>query len=170
MNEEWRYKAIRVTKYNPINRDENGYYTGNDWVGFFQIGKIFDDGELTLESYLATEQKYIAAAKLFFNFHGCEKIRFEKLEKNSFSYYHYDDEQQLSRVYYDITEGLQFEIDELEIIMKLILRELIWGELFCIANDEVVVRFGYDYYMYFNSPRDWSQLNNEIKNLGLFVE
>ncbi len=166
----WRYSATSVTKYNPIYRDVNGVYQRNEWIGFFQIGKDIDGQIFTLEEYECIEEKYLTAAHLFFTFHNCVKFRIENLEKKYIDDYKYPDKAELVALYSKLGSGQIYELDNLKAIVKLILRELIWAELFCEKSDEIALRFGYDFYMYFNSSKDMTSLFSEIESLGLFVD
>ncbi|HYE53353.1 MAG TPA: hypothetical protein VD996_00865 [Chitinophagaceae bacterium] len=169
MNDHWRYTAKSVTKYNPALRDENGYYKKNEWTGFFQIGQMFDGEIFTIESYLETEKKYIEAAIYFFEFHNCDKIILKGVEKYSLAEYNHADLDELSLLYNRIAEGDIISIKDLATILKLILRELMWAELFCSTSNDVALHFGYDFYMYFSSDQDMNPLFERIKEIGLFV-
>lgn len=169
MEETWRYTAVSVTKYDPIFRNENGHYTKNEWIGFFQIGKKFDDGELTFESYKRMEEKYIQAAMEFFRFHHCDQIFLKNIEKYDMSGYKYDDKAELSDFIDTISEGETASISAIGLLVKVILRELFWGEIFCISSDSIACRFGHDFYMYFNSDRDLNDLFVRVRQLGLYT-
>lgn len=170
MNKDWRYTAKLVSKFNPAFKDDKGHYRIDEWIGFFQIGKKFHDGELTFQSYLITEDAYIKAAIFFFKFHGCHKVVLSSLEKNDFSEYNYGDRDELMLSYNNISEGQVVIIEHLSNVVKLILRELIWVELFCEESNDIAVRFGYDFYMYFSSNQDLSDLFIKIEELGLYVD
>ena len=170
MDNNWQFTAVEITKYDPAFRDQNHHYTKNEWIGFFQIGKTFEDGVLTFETYLQTEKKYIQAALLFFEFHDCKNITVRTVEKNEFSDYKYEDREQLFLFYNKITEGCSLPVEEAGSLIKLILRELLWAELFCSDSNDIAIRFGYDFYMTFNSNRrDMDDLYNKIKALGLYI-
>jgi hypothetical protein len=169
MDEGWRYKAVSITKYDPIFRNEKGHYTKDEWVGFFQIGKIFEDGKLTFESYKQMEGKYIQAVVAFFQFHQCDEIILRDIEKYDISGYEYEDKAELSEFIDSISEEKTLLVSDISMLVKGILRELFWAEIFCMNSDTIACRFGYDFYMYFNSERDMNDLFVEIKELGLYV-
>ncbi|NOT91210.1 hypothetical protein [Ferruginibacter sp.] len=170
MTDNWRFKTKSITKYNPLYRDENGNFTKNEWIVFFQIGVVFDERVLTFESYLEVEDKYIKAILLFFKFHNTSKIILNSLEKNSFPEYPYEDKKELLLVYNKLNENHHITQNELPIVAKLILRNLIWAELFDNASKEIAIRFGYDFYMYFNSNKNLDILFPEIEKIGLYVD
>ena len=58
MNDKWRYTTTSITKYNPIFRDENGIFKKIEWIGFFQIGQLFDGVKLTFEPKFCSRISY----------------------------------------------------------------------------------------------------------------
>ena len=169
MNDEWRLNAVSVTKYNPAFRNEKGHYLKDEWIGFGQIGRTFSGELLTLESYLQTEEKYINAASNFFRFHNCDKIVLKSIEKYDIEDYNLDDKNILTSFYHRFSEGETILIGDLEMVIKLILRECMWCELVCSFSEDIAVRFGYDFYMYFNSNTDMRTLFKKVEELGLYV-
>lgn len=169
MNDEWRFSARSVTKYDPVFRNEKGHYLKDEWIGFGQLGDTFDGELLTLEIYLRIESKYIDAAYSFFEFHNCDKIVLRNIEKYNMEDYDLEDKNVLASFYHKVSEGDTIPINELQMVVKLILRECMWCELFCISSNIVALRFGYDFYMYFNSDKDMSPLFKRVEGLGLYV-
>ncbi len=171
IDNDWMHMARSVTKYDPAFRDENGYYTKDDWTSRSDIGKIYDGRSFTLELYLETEQKYIAAAKLFFQFHNCSAVLIGSLEKRAFSAGEssFPDYEKANLVYHQMAENGIILLNDLDTVTRLILREYIWCELFCAQSKDIAVRFGYDYYMYFNSPLTMEGLFKTIEEMGLFI-
>ncbi len=49
----------RVTKYDPKNRDHNGWYVKDEWTDYSDIGKSFEGKRLTFWEYFNVESKYI---------------------------------------------------------------------------------------------------------------
>lgn len=164
MSDTWRYTAKSVTKYDPLNPKVD------DWIGFWQIGKMIGNEPLMLEQYLETENKYIAAATYFLKFHQCEFVEIRGLEKNTWGNYNENGSSVLTQLYNSLEEGAYIPLSETENLIRLILRQFVWCGLFCNANDEVAVRFGYDFYMYFNSNKNYSNIEPMISSLGLFLE
>lgn len=166
---EHNWKFIRsITKYDPAFRNEKGHYIKHEWIGFGQIGGIYEGELLTLDSYLQTELKYIKAADYFFQFHKCDSIIIRNLEKRHTDDYFLDDKDELVKLFNEIEEGTIISLDSLSLLIKLILRDIVWAELFCI-NNEIALTFGYDFYMYFNSNVDMENLFPKVEQLGLFV-
>lgn len=168
-DDTWRLTATAITKYDPSYRDENGYYVGEDWTSISDIGESFNGKILTFDRYKEIEERYVVAARWFFEFHGCKRMIVRNLEKRFDDSYKYADKNELLDVYNKLAEGTVFDFTILATIVKLFLRELAWAELICQTNENSAVRFGYDYYMYFNSDKDMRSLFENIRKTGLFV-
>lgn len=168
MDNKWKH-GRSITKYNPAFRNEKGHYMKDEWIGFGQIGGVYEGVLLTLDSYLQTESKYIKAAYDFFAFHNCENIIIKSLEKYHADDYNLSDKKELLTFFDNIEEGTIIPLNDLTLLIKLILREIAWAELFCISDDEGALTFGYDFYMYFHSNKDMSELYSKVEQLGLYV-
>lgn len=172
MNQVWECTAKSVTKYNPVFRNEEGHYKREEWIGFFQVGKIIDGELLTYDEYVKAENGYVLAAKLFLTFNNCSGIKIRNLEKpeiDDFSVHFQNGEKELEETLNAVKEGSIVPVENIDNVIRLILREVIWAELVCETDDFIAVRFGYDFYMYFNSPQKWEMLIPEIEQIGLFV-
>jgi len=58
--------------------------------------------------------------------------------------------------------------EQVKLLSRLILRELIWGKL--VFDKQMFVHFGYDYYMYIGLEKKPKQALNTAQELGLFTE
>lgn len=170
MNDNWRFTTKSITKYDPLFRDKDGRYTKEDWMSFSQVGQIVDGHPLSLDSYLSIEEKYIKAGILFFQFHNCHRIIIKNFEKYDFESYNLNDKKELLKYYDSAFEGTVIPIDDLSFFVKLVLRELIWAEFYCENSQGIALRFGHDYYMYFNSNDNMDILFDDVNRLGLFVD
>lgn len=172
MNQDWEYSAKSVTKYNPVFRNEEGHYKKEEWIGFFQVGKIIDGELLIYDEYVKAEDGYVLAAKFFLTFNNCSGIKIRNLEKpeiDDFSVHFQNGEKEFEETLNAVKEGSIVPVENIDNVIRLILREVIWAELVCETDDFIAVRFGYDFYMYFNSPQNWKMLIPEIEQIGLFV-
>ena len=62
------------------------------------------------------------------------------------------------------------DVSDIDKVVRLILRGALYSELWGKANRDVVVKFGYDFYMHFNCP-DINDAKGYIeKEIGLFVQ
>lgn len=163
---------IRVTKYNPLFRDEEGRYLKKEWTSYSEVGKSFFGIKFLLEDYNKIEKKYINAIyKLIQSRCPCS-LKISKLEKyGNTSELEANNDFDLIDSYNNVVDF--YEIDSkdpiLEFLIKLTLREYIWLEL-SIINTPIKITFGYDYYMYFSGLEPNEAVIRQIENTGLFVE
>jgi len=146
---------LRITKYNPIYRDENGFFKHNEWTSFHDIGKSFDGKLFTLVEYNKIENHYLNVIQILFKKAGIFEMTlkdFESCNSNDFK----------------LDRDLKYTLSEIREFSRSILREELWA-LFQNSND-CYLHFGYDYYMYMGLPN----LDiKEIYNTGieeLFIE
>ena len=52
---------LRITKYDPKNRDHNGWYIRDEWTDYSDIGKSLEGKALTRDEYLQVESAYISS-------------------------------------------------------------------------------------------------------------
>ncbi len=161
--------TYRVTKYDPNNRDENGVYLIDDWIGFSEVGEYFNNEELTFEKYLDIEQKYVDAVRGFFTFCTVETVEIRK-----YCFFE-DDMTMFSADQIKILKKLEHSsmIGMLEVLqlVPLILRGHIYAYLVSPNNGKQYVMFGYDYYMYFYSDALLDSITiSNIEKQGLYVE
>jgi hypothetical protein len=164
INYQWR-----VTKYNPDFRDENGYYTLiEEWTCPSEIGKTFNGKEFTLDEYLQIEAAYIDSAIKLIEESCINSLRILGLECNI------SEEDRTSLLFEKEFEKLVLKEDllvnknEIRLICKMVLRNLLWCQLF--SKDSFFVHFGWDYYMYIGSFVNCSTAIEFAENNGLFVE
>ncbi|NBI28643.1 hypothetical protein [Chengkuizengella marina] len=171
----------RVTKYNPLFRDENGFYTKQDeWTSFYDT----DGDTLTVEEYLTVENAYVNAILYFMNDMNIKELTINGLEKC-------DDDvdcdfglKHLEKIGFTIKRDL-YPIDTLELLnivtdqmvirnedishlCRLILRNHVWCKLKNESNFHV--HFGYDYYMYIGISQRCEQAIEKVMQSNLFVE
>jgi len=159
----------RVTKYNPDNRDEHGHYAVvEDWTSPSEIGKTFDGNELTLDDYLRMETAYLDAAMAFMEESGIHFVRILGLEE------HITEENRATSLYENEFERLVLKedslisLDDVRLVMKMVLRDFIWCQLY--SEERLFIHFGTDYYMYIGSHVDCPSAIEWAATHGLFVE
>lgn len=151
-------RSIRVTKYNPINRDANGHYTlVEEWTSISDVGNTYEGQVFTMDQYLATEEKYIRAVEVLLQNTGVTNLKIISLENHN-------NESEL-----DLEEGKTIPRKLVKELVKMILRERVWGKL--VAKNQFEVHFGYDYYMYFVGESLTEEIVEELKRIeGLYIE
>lgn len=172
--ETWRLKAKAITKYNPQNYNSEGVYMLDEWTSRSDIGKKADsvtNAVLSKERYLEVENNYINAVKIFMREVGAEKIRVIELYKISDEddFEKWDDNAFFS--FYSELEEKEYGTSEIDIIVRLVLREYIQVALQLITPEmDTAVYFGDDYYMYFVSDTvNFKKLHNELIKNQIFV-
>ncbi|MEL7147662.1 MAG: hypothetical protein AAFO69_14900 [Bacteroidota bacterium] len=159
--DDWRLYAKAIVKYDPKFYNE-GVYTKDEWTAISNIGKFFDGKELTMASYRSMENKYVEAATLFLSFFDSKNfhVRNHEVYSKTISQMEFDES------LLTVEDGSKLPVSKSEDYIRLVLREFIWGEL---HTDNCSIHFGYDYYMYFVTKKDFSEIYPQILNLGLFV-
>lgn len=150
----------RITKYNPKNRDERGFYLDDkEWTCFFEVGT-----KVSEEDYLGTETDYINAIITFMDEMDLNKVYLNDLEI-------WSDEvvsQNASSFLRKMWMGKAVTAQEIRELAKLTLRNVIWCKL--SYKKEFFVHFGYDYYMYIGAIKDCPNARKKVQDIGLYVE
>ncbi len=162
---------IEVSKYNPTYRNSEGIYTTDEWIGVNDIGNECEGKVLHLDEYLKTENQYVEATKYLFGYYGSEKIQLTDKEIRD-----YEDLPNTTnlkhKVFFEtLNKRRTISIEELDIVTRLCLRTSFWTRLVSKKNRNIILEFGYDYYMYFKILRkDKEVITKYIEtNIGLFV-
>lgn len=175
--EDWRGNLMtsiqyqwRVRKYNPNDRDKDGYYPlKEEWTCPSEIGKVINEKEFTLEEYLQMENAYVDAVMTFLEESGIHSLRILKLSEQTIT-----EEEKESFLYDSGFEDLGFQEDklmnkeEIGLICRMVLRNFLYCELY--LKDKFFVHFGWDYYMYIGSNVHCSEALKKVSKSGLFVE
>ena len=169
----WRWTADLIVKYAPENYDERGIYRKDEWTSSSDIGKVYDGKRFTREEYLETEDKYVQAVIRGMELTGCS-LSIHRNKSNMKRFTPKDPKDPLheqNKALYDmflsIKEGMRIHISQIEKAVRLNLREFMNCDLTNKKKD-FYVRFGFDYYMYFNSNIDKCILKKEIEKIGLY--
>lgn len=150
----------RITKYNPRNRDERGYYLDDkEWTCFSEVGT-----KVSEEDYLRIESDYINAITTFMDEMCLNRLYINALELWSDGVLSHDDSRFLRKIWV----GKAVTVQEIRKLAKLTLRNDIWCKLSC--KKEFFVHFGYDYYMYIGASKDCPSSRKKTQDSGLFVE
>ncbi len=168
--ERWILKAFEVMKYDPKFRDSEGNYTKEEWTTFDDIGKQIDNTKLSFNDYKLVEDRYIQAVEILFNYYDCNKIQFVKER----FFLDADDigevmDKELELFYFKLQKRRTLSLEETLNAVKLILRGAVTGMFYAKRQKQIAVRFGYDFYMYFNAP-DAEDIRKKIeKETGLYT-
>lgn len=161
----------RVSKYNPLTRDATGAYLGGEWTFAAQIGTVVDGHRLTLDEYLAVEDKYVSVAVRFVAESGLTMLWVEQLENRFTKKLLKQAKHGLAHPFEGgahIREGGPLTGEAIERACRLNLREFLHCNL-CEPN-QFSLSFGWDYYMYIVSVFPCPESISYARGLGLFVE
>lgn len=167
----------RISKYDPSFRDERGYFTGEDWTSFSDIGKEYHGTVLTDLQYTAVEAKYIDAVTTVLRQNQIHTMIVGKLEKRSSPAalkemldrchlpFPPSDAAFVSR----IKDGARLDMTEIEKTVKLVLRDCFWCEL-SSESGAVRVEFGYDFYVYLQGVNIDADTIASFRSEGIYIE
>jgi hypothetical protein len=161
--------GFRVTKYDPRFRRPDGTYSRKEWDDIADIGRSFDGRVFELAEYLRVEDCYVRSVAAFMKAVGLKKLRVVDLEtypppKRS-SRPPRIAEENLIHVG-SVKEGLEVSGDDLDWVVRLVLRSALWCRLEGAGG--FYVHFSWDYYMYIGSDA----MTKPPKGIpdGIFVE
>ena len=158
---------MRITKYDPRNRDASGRYTQEEWTSVTDIGRDFPTGVLTASEYLSVENLYVNAVASVLDTLQVSTLSISELdEKNEFHHLSPELKKNSTEIAFPIFDGMSICKSQIEAITRLVLREVIWCKLY--GDEGLYIHFGYDYYMYIGYDRNDGM--NWHRDNRLFVE
>jgi len=144
----------RITKYNPLLRDDRGAYKESVWTTIRDVGKVYGEKLLTFEEYTRVEDAYVNSALAFLRESQITELRVNSLENTK-------------DISLGFGEGSVLSLDEVGKMIPRLLREDVWCKL---EDKNGFIHIGWDFYMYIGVP-DRCELAEEIAvSLGLFPE
>ena len=156
---------LRITKYNPIYRNEEGHYKKDEWTSYSDIGTRYDDKLITFQDYIKFEDAYVYAVISFMHCIEISELKIVNLEKYSDDFDKNYSQQMIKTL--NSIKNNQVMTTNIEDVIRLVLRENMWCKL---EGMGLAIHFGYDYYMYIGSEKKCDQQIKEIEKRGLFVE
>lgn len=162
----------RISKYNPIFRDEEGRYKKNEWTSFTDIGTTYNNCEFLIDEYINVENAYVQAINSFISCLKIPSIVVINLENKQGilepGKYSDNYSKRMVSLYSSVKEDDIIEISDVEYLSRLILREHLWCKL--EYSSILYVHFGYDYYLYIGSLKKCDDPIERITKSGLFIE
>lgn len=168
--------SYRITKYDPEKRNAQGHYLDDsEWTSIADIGKsAYNNPDYA--AYEKTETAYVDAIKIILHDLNLDHLKIKLLELN-ITKEEFEEEEttgKLKNINVDfdrdirkLENGFELDFENIEKIIRLILREMIWMVL---INENIEIRFGYDYYMYVSTVNLKPSTISKIENNGLYVE
>lgn len=162
----------RITKYDPLNRNEKGHYLYDDWTEISDIGKTMEGELVTVEKYLDVEADYINAVTQILKENKIEYLRVIGFDKSSLKYWNKKNKEKWFHRHefetINLFEDKQVTIEEIEIICQMIFRNYFHCSLEIM--DKVYIHFGYDMYMYVGTSNISNELLKKLNSTSVFIE
>lgn len=164
-----------ISKYRPQFYDQQSCYTRNEWISISDIGKSFDDGVLTVNEYLETEQHYIDTAIELACLSGCSYLRIDYLEGKTKDIVQWAEKYSeryslnfnLSKPAKKIRQGLKIPVSACADYLRLCLRECCFA-IFSNHLHNFHIQFLYDYYMIIHTGLPKSQIEKVVATNNLY--
>ena len=164
---------VRITKYNPDLRDTTGAYLADDWTSVSDIGKY--DG-LTPEEYLRVENNYWDVLYSALVDIGDDQLSILDIESRDLdlvdpnplvrsSAHFCKNFQPVEPIYFkNFQPVMPVSLEQFKPLFQAAMREVVG---FRVENKNgTFIHFGYDFYLYMGSPKDFVWKNRE----GIWVE
>jgi len=168
--------SYRITKFDPNKRNQEGHYLDDsEWTAISDIGNP-KYKNTTYQDYEKIETAYVESVKLILNEKNMKTLQTDSIElhNSSTDFENFKNDGRLKNISIDFNEEIQrlkentiLEFNEIDKIIRLILRETIWMNL---IHSGIKIIFGYDYYMYVECLELKENTIENIEKMGLFVE
>ena len=168
--------TIQISKYNPKNRNALGHYLDHsEWTSISDIGKEKYNSP-TYQDYKKVEDAYVEAVFLMMKEQGIDSLYINRQEKYTMlgelpymerKGYLKDIDIDYQKYIHSLHNRQQVNLEGLDILIRLILREIVWMKL---DNDYFEVSFGYDYYIYIKTLFIKTATRKQVESNGLYVE
>ena len=156
----------RVTKYNPVLRDEKGAFQGDEWTSVSDIGGVFSGKTLTRELYSKTEDAYLNSIKALVGGKADEAFSVQGLESYGDSGYPAVLLTGVEEAIYPaLYEGERVAGERLFAAIRANLRDLLWCRL--EHSGQGYIHFGQDFYVYVGSAISLAMVSLPS---GIYVE
>lgn len=159
----------RITKYNPkLRRLDGSYSIQNEWTSVYDC----QDTETMKDEYLRVERLYIQTLVEILNFQTDDTFQIDDIEVHTNSINSTVLSHDLKDHFLKFSKLTQqttiLSLAEFSIVVKLILRELMWARL---QYKESFIHFGYDFYCYVGLQFPIAKsLIDKYHKLGIYIE
>ena len=165
-------KHYRITKYDPLNRNEQGHYLYDHWTEFGDIGRTLEGELVTVEKYLSVESDYINAIVEILQENKVDHLRVVGLDKKRLQESIKDNKEKwFHRIEFediDLFEDKKISIEEIATICQMNFRYYCGVSL--EVKDLFFIHFGYDMYVYVGVPTISDELKSKLNKTQIFIE
>jgi len=167
----------RITKYNPLFRDDNGRYLIEDWTAISDIGKRYNGNILTASHYMKVEDKYINAVRLIMDFFNIASLEVKNINRSYSSPTNFSESikrygslysEDMVKLFERINDNDILEGEHINLLLRLMLREDIGADISLSRKLKIFV--GYDFLMSVHTFKSIESILTDINEFGLFVE
>jgi len=163
----------RISKFDPKKRDLNGIYIDqNEWSAILEPNP---NNTPAYDEYVKVENTYLDTINLILSEININTLTISSLN-NYCTFENFQESlandrlKELLVTYNEIMElhdGLILSLDRIDIVSRLILREVVWMDL---ISEKVMVVFGYDYNIFIKCPKLSNFLIENIHKNGLYID
>ncbi len=145
---------VRITKYDPTNRNELGHYTKDEWTSVSDICGKYD---LSEEGYLCVEDKYWTTVQTIMNSLGLKTLRFVHWNRpsNHFQGFKFQNICQESLDFLNENGFVdEISVEDYEPYFRAAMREV--SRVPVSGDNGFYLHFGYDFYLYAGSKKQFA--------------
>ena len=153
---------LRVTKYNPKFRHEDGGYLKDEWTSVSDVGRIYDGKPFNYKEYLRIEDAYVAVINRFLSSQNIKSMVISYYESGNGD----DHVPTVIKIQRPVGQkklkrGSRLSKRFISLCARRVLRETCWCKL--ESDRGAFIHFGWDYYMYFGCSKSvpLNQLSTE---------
>ncbi|MEU7899241.1 hypothetical protein AB0B45_41105 [Nonomuraea sp. NPDC049152] len=159
-----------MTKYDPRLRRADGVFTGDDWTGVGDVGRVFGGEVLTRERYEQVEASYVKAVELFAVESGVATLAVRTPELPAGGVFAPEAASGMPFIpAHALYDGYEVPLEAGLALVRAMLRgEGVWGRL--EAEERFYAHVGWDYYLYVGSRFPCIRSVDAARQMGLFVE
>lgn len=160
----------RITKFDPHFRDRRGHYVREEWTDVSQIGQSIGGRVFTVDEYLNVESKYVNAVTAFLTETGVASVQVCSLQVDLdfCNWLRPNGLDDLAYLVHSIFEGRDLCVDDVGLVLRGILRGIIWCTL--EAPRKAYVCYVGDMYLNIGSTETCEKSITFAKSLGLEVQ
>lgn len=151
-----------IVKYRP-EYYTLGKYTRNEWTSYYDIGKEFDDGILTIDEYNRTESSLISCIKDIAFASGCKMVTVAYIEYGTVNVKTSGPKHRL------LCQGSRLLVRDMDDALRKVIREEVWI-VFINKNKHFMVDFGHEMYLNIRCPLGKNTVKTIVDNNNLFFD
>lgn len=158
-----------IARYAPDDYDSKGRYKKNEWLNYWDIGRIFNHKRFTLKQYLLTEDNFIHAAEDIIKQSHISFLTVAYLEIGKPVSFDKNLSIEMVNLLKSLHVGKRLNVHQSVLLMRIILRGMAWGIL-VNESKKFQVSFGYDYYMNIHTNIPYAEILDIVHRNNLYID